>query len=96
MGEKARAKTMEKREAVSFGFTVELWGDKHQQFVERMPKAGPSGNSTRDASYKKRNKARKKKAKKGAVQKKTKKTGRKAPQANKSRSKSRAKGKYRT
>ena len=35
-----------------------------------MPKAGPSGNSTRDASYKKRNKARKKKPKKGAVQKK--------------------------
>ena len=95
MGEKARAKTMEKREAVSFGFTVELWGDKHQQFVERMPK-GASGNSTRDASYKKRNKARKKKQRKGAVQKKTTKTGRKAPQANKSRSKSRAKGKYRT
>lgn len=92
MGEKARAKTMEKREAVSFGFTVELWGDKHQQFVERMPKAGPSGNSTRDASYKKRNKAKKKKPRKGAVQKKTTKTGRKAPQANKSR----AKGKYRT
>ena len=86
---------MEKREAVSFGFTVELWGDKHQQFVERMPK-GASGNSTRDASYKKRNKARKKKQRKGAVQKKTTKTGRKAPQANKSRSKSRAKGKYRT
>ena len=95
MGEKARAKTMEKREAVSFGFTVELWGDKHQQFVERMPK-GASGNSTRDASYKKRNKAKKKKPKKGAIQKKTTKTGRKAPQANKSRSKSRAKGKYRT
>ena len=95
MGEKARAKTMEKREAVSFGFTVELWGDKHQQFVERMPK-GASGNSTRDASYKKRNKAKKKKQRKGAVQKKTTKTGRKAPQANKSRSKSRAKGKYRT
>lgn len=95
MGEKARAKTMEKREAVSFGFTVELWGDKHQQFVERMPK-GASGNSTRDASYKKRNKAKKKKPRKGAIQKKTTKTGRKAPQANKSRSKSRAKGKYRT
>ena len=95
MGEKARAKTMEKREAVSCGFTVELWGDKHQQFVERMPK-GASGNSTRDASYKKRNKARKKTPKKGAVQKKTTKTGRKAPKANKSRSKSRAKGKYRT
>ena len=96
MGEKARAKTMEKREAVSFGFTVELWGDKHQQFVERMPKAGASGNSTRDASYKKRNKAKKKKQRKGAVQKKTTKTGRNAPKANKSRSKSRAKGKYRT
>ena len=95
MGEKARAKTMEKREAASFGFTVELWGDKHQQFVERMPK-GASGNSTRDASYKKRNKAKKKRPKKGAIQKKTTKTGRKAPQANKSRSKSRAKGKYRT
>ena len=92
MGEKARAKTMEKREAVSWGFTVELWGDKHLQFVERMPK-GASGNSTRDASYKKRNKAKKKKPRKGAVQKKTTKTGR---QANKSRSKSRAKGKYRT
>lgn len=70
MGEKARAKTMEKREAVSCGFTVELWGDKHLQFVERMPKAGASGNSTRDASYKKRNKARKKKQRKGAIQKK--------------------------
>ena len=96
MGEKARAKTMEKREAVSCGFTVELWGDKHLQFVERMPKAGASGNSTRDASYKKRNKAKKKKQRKGAVQKKTTKTGRNAPKANKSRSKSRAKGKYRT
>ena len=96
MGEKARAKTMEKRDAVSCGFTVELWGDKHLQFVERMPKAGASGNSTRDASYKKRNKARKKKQRKGAVQKKTTKTGRNAPKANKSRSKSRAKGKYRT
>ena len=95
MGEKARAK-MEKREAVSCGFTVELWGDKHLQFVERMPKAGASGNSTRDASYKKRNKAKKKKQRKGAVQKKTTKTGRNAPKANKSRSKSRAKGKYRT
>lgn len=59
-----------------------------------MPKAGASGNSTRDASYKKRNKARKKTPKKGAIQKKTTKTGRKAPKANKSRSKSRAKGKY--
>lgn len=96
MGEKARAKTMEKRDAVSCGFTVELWGDKHLQFVERMPKAGASGNSTRDASYKKRNKAKKKKQRKGAVQKKTTKTGRNAPKANKSRSKSRAKGKYRT
>ena len=95
MGEKARAKTMEKREAVSCGFTVQLWGDKHLQFVERMPK-GASGNSTRDASYKKRNKARKKTQRKGAIQKKTTKTGRNAPKANKSRSKSRAKGKYRT
>lgn len=61
-----------------------------------MPKAGASGNSTRDASYKKRNKAKKKKPRKGAIQKKTTKTGRNAPKANKSRSKSRAKGKYRT
>lgn len=47
-----------------------------------MPRAGATGNSTRDASYKKRNTGRKKKPAEGAVHKKTKiQNKRKAPQA---------------
>ena len=47
-----------------------------------MPRAGATGNSTRDASYKKKNTGRKKKPGEGAVQKKTKiQNKRKAPQA---------------
>lgn len=47
-----------------------------------MPRAGATGNSPRDASYKKRNTGRKKKPGEGAVQKKTKiHNKRKAPQA---------------
>ena len=46
-----------------------------------MPRAGATGNSTRDASYKKRNTGRKKKPAEGAVHKKTKiQNKRKAPQ----------------
>lgn len=62
---------MEKRETVSCG-----------TIVERMPRAGATGNSTRDASYKKRNTGRKKKPAEGAVHKKAKiQNKRKAPQA---------------